>query len=329
MGNPKALQKLKAAIVGLGKVGIVFDDDPKRKASGEIWTHFSAYQRLDEFYDIVAVVDSDISKFDRARTRIPHILCFSSVEEMLSEIEVDVVSICTPDALHLTCIKSMVGHVKGIFLEKPFSSLSEINEARRLTDEMKRAGTCIRVNYYKKKEPLFVKASDYMDLKDNVHSSLRYSGPFDAVGSHGLNLLISLAPNLEFIRSFRFSKKEGDGLSALFQGNGNQVAELIYCGPRHKLIFELDIIGKNGRVMLEENFSSLRIYEYKNSKRYSGYKELVSVKNEHALLKSERFVPFLVELREEVLKKHPSYENLSEALKTQELMCMVSEKAND
>lgn len=329
MRNPQALQKLRAAIVGLGKVGIQFDDDPKRQASGEIWTHFSAYQKFQEVFELVAVVDSDISKFDRARARIPHILCFSSVEEMLSKIEVDVVSICTPDALHLACIKPMVGHVKGVFLEKPFSSLSEIHEARRLTDEMKNACMCIRVNYYKTKEFLFLKASDYMNLRDNLHVSVRYSGPFDAVGSHGMNLLISLVPNLAFIRSFRFSQEEGDGFSALFQGHGNRVAELIYCGPRHKLIFELDIIGNDGRVLLEENFSSLRVYEYKKSKRYSGYRELVPVKNEHAPSNSERFVPFLMELGEEVMKRRPSYENLYEALKTQELMGIVSEKANE
>ena len=118
MGNPNAQKKLKAAVIGLGNVGILFDDDPKRKVSGEIWTHFSAYQRLETLYDLIAVVDPDISKFDRARIRIPHVLCFPSIEEMLSKIQVDVASICTSDELHLKCLEPMLGHVKGIFLEK-------------------------------------------------------------------------------------------------------------------------------------------------------------------------------------------------------------------
>jgi len=321
-------RKLKAAIVGLGNVGILFDEDPRRKASGEIWTHFSAYKRLERLYDLVAVVEPDIARIEKAKIRQPQVMCFPSVEEMLSRVQVDVVSICTPDALHLKCLELLVGHVKGIFLEKPLCSLSEINEAKRLTDEIKRTGTCIRVNYYKKTEPLFIKASDYMDLKDSIHVSARYSGPFDAVGCHSLNLLVSLVPNLESIRSFRFSQVEGDGLTALFQDNGKRLAELVYCGPRHKLIFELEILGKDGRVLLERNFSSLNIYKYRNSERYDGYEELEFVKNDQVPFNPERFIPFLKELAEEVVKSQPHYENLSEALRTQELMCQVSEGAD-
>ena len=61
----------------------MFDEDVKRRNASELYTHFSAYQTLEEIYDLVAVVDSDISKFEFAKNRIPDIACFSSIENML------------------------------------------------------------------------------------------------------------------------------------------------------------------------------------------------------------------------------------------------------
>ena len=68
--------KLKVAIVGLGQVGLLFDEEPKRQKSGEIWTHLSAYLKLHDLYEVVAAVDTDPSKFHVIKRRISGIKCF-------------------------------------------------------------------------------------------------------------------------------------------------------------------------------------------------------------------------------------------------------------
>ena len=84
---------------------------------------------------------------------------------MLDNIDVDVVSVCTPDLFHLQCLRSLVGRVRGVFLEKPVCGIDEIEDANSLISEFKETKTCIRVNYYKTHEPLFRKAIDYLSQK--------------------------------------------------------------------------------------------------------------------------------------------------------------------
>ena len=62
--------RFRSAIVGLGQVGMMFDKDPKRKG---VWTHFRAYERLEELYDLVAVCDPDVQKLQCAMER--RIIC--------------------------------------------------------------------------------------------------------------------------------------------------------------------------------------------------------------------------------------------------------------
>ncbi len=317
--------KLKVAIVGLGQIGLLFDEEPKRKKLGEIWTHLSAYLKLGDLYEIVAAVDTDPTKFSLIKKRIPTVKCFLSIEEMLDSFEIDVVSVCTPDLYHLKCLRALVGRVKGIFLEKPVCGVREIDHATSLIMELKELRTCIRVNYYKTQEPLFIKAMDYLSDQDFSYVSIKYTGPFEAVGSHALNLLVFLNPQIQIVKRFKFHHDEGNGFSAFFEFTKQGVAELIYCGPRHNLIFELDIVCKDRRILLEKNFSSLKLYEYSPSLRYEGFNEIHLVEEEILDANTNRFTLHLEALAADVRSDKPDYRNWDEAFKTQQLMAKISQ----
>lgn len=319
-------KKLKVAIVGLGQVGLLFDEEHKRQKSGEIWTHLSAYLKLQDLYEVVAAVDTDPSKFNAIKKRIPGIRCFLTIEEMLDNFDIDIVSICTPDLYHLQCLRDIVGRVRGIFLEKPICGISEIDSAGSLISELKETKTCIRVNYYKTHEPLFRKALDYLSDQSSSYLSVKYSGPFEAVGSHALNLLVFLNPTIQCIKSFRIANKEGDGVSAFFESENQRLAELIYCGARHNLIFELDVVGRDRRILLEKNFSRLKLYEYRPSLRYEGFHEIELSAEENHFHNSNRFTLHLKALAKQVRSNHPDYSNWDEAYKTQQLMKQISQE---
>jgi predicted dehydrogenase len=328
MDAQRSHKRLRSAIVGLGQVGLLFDEEPERKNSGEIWTHFSAYQTLKSLYDLVAVVDPDESKLERASKRDPNLACFLSIEKMLSNTQVDVVSICTPDSIHLSCLHALLGAVRGIFLEKPICEASKFYETSRIEEKIKNSGTSVRVNYYKTREHLFEKMMSYLDRREIRYLSAKYSGPFEAVGSHALNLMVSLTPSLSLIKAFRFPREEGDGFSALFQFNDTGLSELIYCGLRRKLIFELDILGKDRRMVLERNFSILRHGAYQRSLRYRGYEELEMIKEDVGSTEHDRFIPFLREIYTEISEDRRDYKNFDDAMKTQEMMYRISRRGD-
>ena len=57
---------------------------------------------------------------------------------MVDNVDIDVVSICTPDLFHLQCLNALVGKVRGIFLEKPICSINETEEISSLISEFKK-----------------------------------------------------------------------------------------------------------------------------------------------------------------------------------------------
>ena len=143
-----------------------------------------------------------------------------------------------------------------------------------------------------------------------------------------MNLLVFLDPSIQCIKSFRYNKEEGDGVSAFFEFKGQGLAELIYCGPRHNLIFELDAVGRDRRILLEKNFASLKLFEYRPSLRYEGFHEIELRGEENLLSNTNRFTLHLKALAKEVRNNHPDYSNWDEAFKTQQLMTQISQEAN-
>ncbi|MBI3542145.1 MAG: Gfo/Idh/MocA family oxidoreductase [Deltaproteobacteria bacterium] len=139
--------QLAACIIGLGQVGLRFDLEKERAQSpGDIWTHFTAYERLADRFKLVAAVDPNEQAWAPALARNPALKCFKSIAELLgSGLRVDVASICTPDAFHLEHFEALQSRVSGIFLEKPVCLSVELARARTLVAEARARGLALYV----------------------------------------------------------------------------------------------------------------------------------------------------------------------------------------
>jgi predicted dehydrogenase len=255
----------RAAIVGLGRVGMLFDEDTSRR---RVWTHFSSYERLADRFDLVAVCDPDADRCNAAISRRPSLRTFASLDELLDSEPVDVISICTPIDLHAKQILRCAGRVKAIICEKTISS--DTVSGTQAADACNASGTLLAVNYYKRFEASVQRAHRLVgdgDLGDVRSASAVYSGPLDAVGSHAVDLLRFLLGSLEVASAA--------DTSALFRATGNGVAALLHAGSRSDLVFEIDIIGTEGRARILENCGRLEVSRFAPSGRYDGYRELV------------------------------------------------------
>lgn len=315
-------RRLRSAIAGLGQVGMLFDEEPERRASGEVWTHFTAYERLAERYDLVAAVDTDPGRRAMAEARRPGLCTYDSVAAMLAAGAPDVVSVCTPDAVHLDVVRQLAGSVRGIFLEKPLCTREQLPQAEAVAEVLRASGCAVRVNYYKRVEPLFLELSRRLAGWRVVNVCARYSGPFDAVGSHALDLLLAVASELKLVDAWRTPHAEGDGYSASLR-TGAVSGQLLYCGPRHELIFELEVVGDSGRLVLERNLSELAAHGFEPSGRYKGYRELSHAQRQEAGPNTGRFVRTLVELADAVEQGAGAGDGLGDALRTQRAMSAI------
>ena len=256
--------RYRAAIVGLGRVGMLFDEDKSRRRT---WTHFSSYERLADRFDLVAVCDPDSERRKTAIARRPSLRAFASLDELLDSEPVDVISICTPIDLHAEQILRCAGRVKAIICEKTISS--DTVSGTEAADACNASGTLLAVNYYKRFEASVQIARRLLgdgDLGDVRSASALYSGPLDAVGSHAVDLLRFLVGSLEVASTA--------DASVLFRMTGNSVAALLHAGPRSDLVFEVDIIGTEGRARILENCARLEVSRFAPSGRYDGYREL-------------------------------------------------------
>ena len=143
----KESMRLRAAIVGLGQVGMLFDDDPSRDRT---WTHFSAYERLSDRFELVAVCDPDPARRATAADRRPAVCAFAALDEMLDSEPFDVISICTPIPLHARQVEACAPHARAIVCEKPLSA--DVPAAESAVGACAASGTLLAVNYYKRFE---------------------------------------------------------------------------------------------------------------------------------------------------------------------------------
>lgn len=275
----------RAAIVGLGQVGMLFDDDPSRHRT---WTHFSAYERLSDRFELVAVCDPDPDRRARAEDRLQAVRAFATLDEMLDAEPVDVISICTPITLHAPQIEECAPHARAIVCEKPLSA--DAAAAESAVRACAASGTLLAVNYYKRFESSVGQAAEL--IADGsigaVHTAAAlYAGPLDAVGSHAVDLLEFLLGPLALSAAV--------GGSALLTFGDAGVAALMPTGPREDLVFEIDIVGAEGRIRIVDNCERLEVSHFTASTRYSGYRELVPPTNE-VLAPSEPFLSLFSEL---------------------------------
>ncbi len=103
------MKKLKAAIIGLGYIGESHIEAMNRIGSCELYGVFDANQELakqkTEFYGIPK--------------------CYSSIDELLADEEVQVVHNCTPNHLHHEINCKIIEAGKHLFTEKPLCRTSE------------------------------------------------------------------------------------------------------------------------------------------------------------------------------------------------------------
>lgn len=277
---------LRAAIAGLGRVGMLFDEDKKRRS---VWTHFGAYEHLPDRFELIAACDPDPVRRRQAGKRRASLRTYESLDELLRAEEVDVISLCTPVELHASQLRACAGRVRGVMCEKPLSANAADGEAA--LGVCVAEGTTVAVNYYKRFEQTVQQAARL--LLDRAAGDVRsatavYAGGLEAVGSHAVDLLTFLLGPL----TVSHVDPAGGGTTLTFGDHG--LAAVLVTGRPSDLIFEIDLIGCEGRIRIVENCARLEFSRFGTSSRYSGYREL-----HEASLEPEPIVdPFLAHFGE-------------------------------
>jgi len=263
------------AIIGCGKIAGGYDNVTDEK----IRTHAKAFLHHSDC-NLVAVCDQDINAAEIFAKKW-NIKYFSNdFADMLSKCNPDLLSICTPTPTHFDLFKiSCEFNIPKIWLEKPADDSKD--NIMKMYELSKKSGADVWINYFRRYDKGFKKVkSSLSEIGPLYHARLIYSKGLRHNGSHMIDLIHWFFGK---ILDFQITRELNDDLypSICAHVNTEMVAiELIAVDHRDYEIFELDIIGSKGRIIIKDGGQEIEFQKVTSNKYYSGYKNL-AVKERH------------------------------------------------
>ncbi len=178
---------LKAAVIGLGKIGQVYDYDCLDGA--KVYTHAAAYH-LHPAFELIGGVDPDehCRKLFEKKFGKP---AFRSIDELYKLLKPDVVSLCVPTPFHAEVFNQIMCHAPcAVLCEKPIANFYE--EGRAMRALAAKQGCVLLVNYMRRFDAgvLELKARiERRDFGEIYKGTVEYSRGVLNNGSHFIDLL--------------------------------------------------------------------------------------------------------------------------------------------
>jgi len=168
-------EKYTAAVIGIGRIGMLHESDPLRRKPATHFGMWSAHPRV----NLAAVCDNDPAKFDIARSLQPNVACYDDPERLLAEVKPDVVSIATWRDTHYEMMKlAMRAGVRVIVCEKPIAEKDE--HAREVVREARDRGVELLINHRRRFDSLLYPFRD--DLSNGLIGELLQVNCFHVYG---------------------------------------------------------------------------------------------------------------------------------------------------
>ncbi len=322
----------KVAIVGCGRIGCSFDDDPKRKV---IFTHAGAYSKVPRT-KLQALVDLDQNKLNTYGRKFNVANLYTDYRKMLEIEKPDIVSICTLSDTHLEIAEECVRKgVRAVFCEKPIAS--NVDDARKLVKICRDNHVLLQINHRRRFCEFHQEVKKFLDRRDLgkiQQVSFYYMAGIANTGSHMFDLLSFFFGDVDYVQAFysnNESLNENDpNLDGVVKFKSGLLCTVQAANVADFLLFETDIIGSKGRLKLTRTGLDFEYYEVGESTIYSEYKELYRTKFPHDVKITGELMVNSVNHLVECLDTHKdSVSSGEDGLKSLELINAFMESAKE
>lgn len=256
------MEKLKAAVIGLGRIGSTFDDEILRGGTFFLpYCHGPAYAES-QLVDLIA--GADPSEHQRSwfaeRWGLQKTHLYSDYQDMLAKEKPDIVSVCTSARHRSIIIKNAAkAGVRGVWAEKPMTVT--LAEADSLLKACQKYGTILLINCHRRWNPYFkelkgmIKAGDF----GKIHQITVY-GTFNlsSMGSHLIDTMNFLSDSkVEWVfgemESDQQASKDNDlkGVGYLAYANGTR--GFIRTMSSGASLTSIDVIGEHARAYTNDD----------------------------------------------------------------------------
>ncbi len=284
-----AFKKPAVALIGCGRIGFLLENDPLRYKPCTHWGGIvSAGLAVTHACDIDTV---RLARFGAA-AGLPGENLDSDYRRLLARARPDIVVIATWTESHAgIAVDAARNGAKVIVLEKPMAS--DLAQCRFIMDECRAGGATIIINHERRYDGRYRKVREILSHNaigevKTVHASVLtggYAGPSEPGegggpllhdGTHLVDLIRYLFGEISSVRGefSRARRKHGfeDRACAWIRTSGGVDVFLEAGGSREYFIFELDISGTRGRIIIGNGYEKL--YLHRKSRLYSGFMDL-------------------------------------------------------
>ena len=269
---------LKAAVVGLGNIGMNYDYHNAIDIDSSVLTHAAGFH-FHTHYELIAGVDVNpkaqadfTAKYNRP--------AYSTVSELFANHSVDVVSIAVPTGLHLPVFNEIIRFSpKAILCEKPIALT--VREGLSMKQKAEDYGTLLLVNYMRRFEPGVLELKRVIesgDVGDIYKGTMWYAKGILNNGSHFIDLLIFLfgeVKQIEIIDHGRTELSEAEpDLKVKF---GNVIVYFLAGREENYSIAELELFGSLGRIRYASGGQEIQICKTIPNPIFPGYTVLEQI----------------------------------------------------
>src|SRR3989338_2830565 len=252
----KKRPRYRVAVVGCGKIGALFEAEPKRAKPA---SHAGAVAGNPKT-ELVALVDTNPKNLAAAGNMFPRAARYASLSACLTGERPDIVVIATPPLgripLAAACLKAKV---KIIVCEKPLAA--NVREGRLIANLLAGSHTTFVLNYQRRFSPLFKRVRE--DIKRGKIGRLEqvtcfYSNGLFNNGGHIVDALRYLiADKIVSVQALRNAKNTthpvGDmNVDALLTTTGGVTIALQSFDQHAYAIHDIHIMGKKGAITLTD-----------------------------------------------------------------------------
>jgi predicted dehydrogenase len=198
------MRKLKVGIIGCGAIAMQ--------------KHLPALQKLKDKVEVVAFCSGNEESARNAAEKFSkNARIYTDYRELVADSNIDVVHVCTPNALHAPITVAALDAGKHVMCEKPMATSSK--EAKEMLDAAKRSGKKLTIAYqnrFRVDSLLLKQACDRGDLGEIyaakahavrrrgvptwgvfMNKELQGGGPLIDIGTHALDLTLWCMNNYE------------------------------------------------------------------------------------------------------------------------------------
>lgn len=265
----------RAAVIGCGNIGSMIDEEGHQLG---IQTHASAYMESGNTV-LAALCDSDPDRLNQAGQRRKVDLLYTDHQELLGSCAPEIVSVAVSTDKQGVVLKDVLRtpSVKLVICEKPFGS--SVEEAHHLIDLASQTGCRIYVNYSRHYLPAMLKAGEFIRDRLGELQIARglYTKSLRHNGSHMLDLLTWWLGTLHVEHCMPAQRATKSCVSPDVVLGTAEDSPRIYMQALDASafsLFELDIIGSEGRVIIAESGDEIALYEVDEDPRYDGFNKL-------------------------------------------------------